>query len=460
VVEKGGPEGYSPAVTSRSDTDDLERSHVDLTPSQKGRGWRYYLRAVGPGLITGASDDDPSGIATYSQAGASQGLSLLWTAWVTFPLMAAVQEICDRTALATGKSLGELATAKWRRPLPRAVIGILLVALLAANALQVTADLVAVGEGMNLLHAGPAWFWALAAGVLVTVTVVLGSFDRLARVFKLLCVVLLAYLVVAVLVRPSTSDLLHGLLVPRLSGTREYTMALVAVLGTTISPYLLFWQSAHRIEDLRDEELGGERPVRLDERRPGNARRRLNAARLDVIVGMAFSNLVMLAIMIATSTTLHDRGVTDITSVADAAQGLEPVVGSWSIAVFAVAFVGTGLLAIPVLAGSAAAGIAGLLGKTFGFSRSPRQAPVFYGLVALGTVVGTVLTLTPVNPVQLLVVTAFIDGVIAAPFLVLVMLVARDRAIMGEHRNGRLATALGWLTTALMAVAAVLAVTA
>jgi len=175
---------------------------------------------------------------------------------------------------------------------------------------------------------------------------------------------------------------------------------------------------------------------------------------------MAFSNLVMLAIMIATSTTLHDRGVTDITSVADAAQGLEPVVGSWSIAVFAVAFVGTGLLAIPVLAGSAAAGIAGLLGKTFGFSRSPRQAPVFYGLVALGTVVGTVLTLTPVNPVQLLVVTAFIDGVIAAPFLVLVMLVARDRAIMGEHRNGRLATALGWLTTALMAVAAVLAVTA
>jgi NRAMP (natural resistance-associated macrophage protein)-like metal ion transporter len=460
VVEKGGPEGYSPAVTSRSDTDDLERSHVDLTPSQEGRGWRYYLRAVGPGLITGASDDDPSGIATYSQAGASQGLSLLWTAWVTFPLMAAVQEICDRTALVTGKSLGELATAKWRRPLPRAVIGILLVTLLAANALQVTADLVAVGEGMHLLHAGPAWFWALAAGVLVTVTVVLGSFDRLARVFKLLCVVLLAYLVVAVLVRPSTSDLLHGLLVPRLSGTREYTMALVAVLGTTISPYLLFWQSAHRIEDLRDEELGGERPVRLDERRPGNARRRLNAARLDVIVGMAFSNLVMLAIIIATSTTLHDRGVTDITSVADAAQGLEPVVGSWSIALFAVAFVGTGLLAIPVLAGSAAAGIAGLLGKTFGFSRSPRQAPVFYGLVALGTVVGTVLTLTPVNPVQLLVVTAFIDGVIAAPFLVLVMLVARDRAIMGEHRNGRLATALGWLTTALMAVAAVLAVTA
>ena len=164
------------------ETEDLQRSRVDLTPARESRGWRYYLRALGPGLITGASDDDPSGIATYSQAGASQGLSLLWTAWVTFPLMAAVQEICDRTALATGKSLGELATAKWRRPLPRTVIGVLLVALLAANALQVTADLVAVGEGMALLGLGPAWPWALVAGLTVTVTVVLGSFDRLARI--------------------------------------------------------------------------------------------------------------------------------------------------------------------------------------------------------------------------------------------------------------------------------------
>jgi Mn2+/Fe2+ NRAMP family transporter len=250
---------------------------------------------------------------------------------------------------------------------------------------------------------------------------------------------------------------MHGLFVPQLSGTRAYTTALVAVLGTTISPYLLFWQSAHRIEDLRDE--GGGRAVPLRERRPANARRRLTAARLDVIVGMAFSNVVMLAILIATSATLHDRGVTDITGIQDAARGLEPVVGPWSTVLFAVAFVGTGLLAIPVLAGSAAAGIAGLLGKTFGFSRSPRQAPVFYGLVALGTVVGTALTLTPINPVRLLVATAFVNGVIAAPFLIVVMLIARDRKIMGKHRNGRLATTLGWLTTALMTVAAVLAVT-
>jgi NRAMP (natural resistance-associated macrophage protein)-like metal ion transporter len=445
-------------VNADADVEEAERSHVDLTPAGESRGWRYYLRAVGPGLITGASDDDPSGIATYSQAGASQGLSLLWTAWVTFPLMAAVQEICDRTALATGKSLGELATEKWRRRGPRAVIAVLLVALMAANALQVTADLVAIGEGMALLGAGPAWVWALVAGGTVTITMILGSFDRLARVFKLLCAVLLAYVIVAVLSRPSAGELLRGLFVPHLSGSREYTTTLVAVLGTTISPYLLFWQSTHRIEDLRDEDLGGERPVPLGERHVPNARRRLRAARIDVVVGMLFSNVVMTAIIISTATTLHAQGQTDLRTAADAAKGLEPVVGAWSTALFALGLVGTGLLAIPVLAGSAAAGIAGLLGKTFGFSRSPRQAPAFYGLVALGTVVGTLLTLTPVNTVQLLVVTAFVDGVIAAPFLVVVMLISRDRKIMGEHRNRRLATTLGWLTTLLMTVAAVIAV--
>jgi NRAMP (natural resistance-associated macrophage protein)-like metal ion transporter len=248
--------------------EDQERSHVDLTPAGESRGWRYYLRAVGPGLVTGASDDDTSGIATYSQAGASQAFGLLWTTWLTFPLMAGVQEICDRTALATGRSLGELVGEKWPGRLPRGVVGILLALLTAANVLQVTADLVAVGEGMRLLHAGPAWFWALVAGVTVSVAVMLGSFDRLARVFKLLCLVLLVYLVVALLSRPPAGELLHGLLVPQLALDGDGLFVLVAVLGTTISPYLLFWQSAHRIEDLRDEDLGGEDAVPLGRRRP------------------------------------------------------------------------------------------------------------------------------------------------------------------------------------------------
>jgi Mn2+/Fe2+ NRAMP family transporter len=247
------------------------------------------------------------------------------------------------------------------------------------------------------------------------------------------------------------------LLVPQLPLDGDGVRVLVAVLGTTISPYLLFWQSAHRIEDLRDEDVGGEDPVPLGRRGRPQARRKLRAARLDVVGGMLFSNVVMLAIMVSTATTLNAHGVRDLSGAAQAATALEPVAAGASTALFALGFIGTGLLAIPVLAGSAAAGFAGLFGTTFGFSRSPRQAPVFYGLVALGTVGGTLLTLTPVDPVQLLVLTAYLDGLIAAPFLVLVMLVSGDRRIMGEHRNGRLAALLGWITTVLMTAAAALA---
>lgn len=430
-------------------------SDVDLTPSTESRGWRYYLRALGPGLITGASDDDPSGVATYSQAGAAAGFGLLWTSLLTFPLMASVQEICDRTALATGKSLGELITARWRSRAARFLIGLLLVALIAANMLNIAADLVAVGSGMSLLHAGPTWLWAPLAGLAVTALVILGSFDRIARVFKILCLALLVYFAVAVLARPPAGKLLHGLLIPHVEFTSAYLTLLVAVLGTTISPYLFFWQSAHRIEDLRAEPIRGRQAVPLDRRPASHARRKLRASRLDVMTGMLFSNLVMFAIVVSCASTLHAHGHHNLNSAADAATALEPVAGHWAGALFALGFVGSGMLAVPVLAGSGAAGLAGLLGKKFGFSRSPRQAPVFYGLVAAGTVGGTALTLTHVDPVQLLVVSAFVNGVAAAPFLVLVMLVSGDRKLMGDHTNGRLAKALGWLTAALMAVAAV-----
>jgi Mn2+/Fe2+ NRAMP family transporter len=187
------------AVAERTSEDDDQRSPVDLT---KGSGWRYYLRAIGPGLVTGASDDDPSGVATYSQAGATQGYGMLWVSLITFPLMTAVQEICDRTALATGKSLGELVTVRWRSRPARLLVGALLVGLLGANALNIAADLVAVGSGMTLLHAGPTWLWALLAGVAITALVMFGSFARIALVFKLLCATLLVYFVVAVMVHP------------------------------------------------------------------------------------------------------------------------------------------------------------------------------------------------------------------------------------------------------------------
>jgi NRAMP (natural resistance-associated macrophage protein)-like metal ion transporter len=422
---------------------------------RRGRpAWLAYLRALGPGLVTGASDDDPSGIATYSQAGAQFGYALLWPALITFPLMAAVQEICDRTALATGQSLGELAASKFAK-LGRVVLAVLISALIVANTLNVTADLLAVGSGMSLLHAGSTWLWALVAGAAVTGLVVVGSFNLIANVFKLLCLALLVYLAVAVASHPDWGKVALHTAVPTIHFSSAYIGLLIAVLGTTISPYLFFWQSAHRIEEMRDEPEGGDEPVRLDDLKPQVAQRKERTSRLDVFGGMALSNLVMFAIIVATAATLHAHGQHQVSSAADAAAALKPVAGQASSILFALGFIGSGMLAIPVLAGSGAAGMAGLLGRRWGFSKSLHNAPVFYAVVAVGTIGGSLLSLLHVNPIHLLVVVATINGLAAAPFLLLVLLISGDREVMGKHRNGKLAGSLGWLTFALMTIAAV-----
>ena len=430
------------------------RSEFDLTPEHEGRIWRQYLRAMGPGLVTGASDDDPSGIATYSQAGAQFGLAFIWTALVTFPLMAAVQEICDRTALATGEGLGELAVKRFHRT-GRAVLGVLLIVLIVANALNIAADVVAIGSGMTLLHAGPTWIWALLAGATITFLLVIGSFARIALVFKVLCAPLLAYVVVAILVTHQWGQVLTHTLVPHIQLNKTYLALLVAVLGTTISPYLFFWQSAHRIEEMRDAPEGGAEPVPLKRLSRRRARRKERTSRLDVFTGMAFSNVVMFAIIVATAQTLHIHHLTHIQSAAQAAKALRPFAGRFASAIFAFGFIGSGLLAVPVLAASGSVGMAGLLGKEWGFSRSIRQAPAFYGLLALGTVGGTALSLLNVNPIKLLILVAVINGVAAAPFLFVVMRVSSSQRLMGKSVNGLTANVLGWLTAAIMAAAAV-----
>jgi len=429
-------------------------SEFDLTKASTGPVWRQYLRAMGPGLVTGASDDDPSGIATYSQAGARFGLAFLWTALLTLPLMAAVQEICDRTALATGTGLGELAIKRFHRA-GRAIVAVLLVALIVANALNIAADLVAIGSGMQLLGAGPIWLWALLAGALITTLLVFGSFARISLVFKLLCAALLAYLVVVVIVTHQWLPVLSHTVVPHIELNKTYLALLVAVLATTISPYLFFWQSAHRLEEMRDEPEGGAQALPLKRQSPAKARRKQATSRLDVFVGMTFSNLVMFAVIAATAQTLHAHHEIDIQSAAQAAKALKPFAGRFASAIFALGFIGSGLLAVPVRAGSGSVGMVGLLGKQWGFSRSVRKAPVFYGLVAVGTLGGTALSLLQVNPIKLLVLVAVINGVAAAPFLVVVMWVSSSQRLMGKYVNGKAAKILGWLTVAIMAGAAI-----
>ncbi len=425
-------------------------------PSSSRISLRTYLGALGPGLVTGASDDDPSGIATYAQTGAKFGFSMLWVALFTFPLMAAVQEICDRTALASGKGLGELIVVRFGRR-SKVLISVLLGLLILANALNIAADLVAIGAGMHLLHAGPEVLWALVAGALLIALVVSGSLELTARVLKIFCLALLAYVVVLFSISVPWGSVLIHTIVPHFVFSKGYLALLVGVLGTTISPYLFFWQSMHRIEDMREETAGGEKPMALKLRSRAGAAKKLSTSRFDVFTGMGISNVVMFAIIVATAATIGSHGHhPTIDSPAQAAAALKPIAGRMASYIFAFGFIGAGMLAIPVLAGSGAAGLSGMLDRPTGYSRSPLKAPFFYILCVVGMGGGMTFSLLSVNPITLLVFVAVINGVAAAPFLAVTMLVSSDRRIMGTYVNGRLARILGWGTVALMSIAAVL----
>lgn len=325
-------------------------------------------------------------------------------------------------------------------------------ALVAANTLNAAADLAAIGQGMELLGAGPDHVWSAVAGVGIAAALITGSFSTIAKVFKWLCLSLLAYVAVLFVAHVDWADVLAGLLGIRFQFSLEYLSLIVAVLGTTISPYLFFWQSAHRVEELRDEDRGGEQTIGLKERSEAAARLKLRRARTDVFAGMFFSVLVMFAIMAATAATLGKDG-TSVETAADAAKALEPVVGPAAKFLFAAGFIGSGILAVPVLSGSGAAGLAGLLGKSWGFDRSPRRAPLFYILLGVGILGGTLISLFTSDPIALLILSATINGIAAAPFLIVTMLISGDKNIMGTYRNGRLAACLGWATTSIMVVA-------
>jgi Mn2+/Fe2+ NRAMP family transporter len=430
-----------------------DEAPVDLTPERERGLWRHYLRALGPGLVTGASDDDPSAIATYAAAGAQTGFAMLWTCVVSFPLMLAVQVNSDRAALATGKTFGELARLGFGSFARRAFMGLLVIHLLA-NVLVTSADLVAVGAGMSLLGLGPAWAWSLAAGAALIMLVTTGSFAVVARVLKVLCVSLLGYVAVVVVADVPWGEVARATFAPRLVWNETNVALLVAVFGATLPPYVFFWQNVHRVEELREEPQGGDKPVPLKRRglRAANVKKR--ASIIDVVAGMAFAVLVMFSVMVSLAVTVAADGPKRITTAAQAAEALQPVAGDLARLLFAVGFVSAGLLAVPVLAGAAAANITGLLGRPWGFSRSLRDAPLFYGFVGAATVTGALLGLAGVEPIRLLVLAATANGITSAPLLVVVMVMSGDRVLMGDHRPGRVTRMLGWAAVAVMSAAA------
>ncbi|WP_051244129.1 NRAMP family divalent metal transporter [Azohydromonas australica] len=410
----------------------------DGAPTQRSR--------FAAGLITGASDADPSGIGTYAQAGAQFGMAMLWPMGLTYPLMVAVQSICARVARVTGRGLA----ANLARVLPRWLLWPLLLAFFLTNAVTIGADLMIMGEAATLLLPGRAEAWAVGMGAVSVALQVAVPYSRYVRYLKWLTLSVLAYVAAAFTVNVPWDEVLRRTLVPQVQFSREYAQMLVAVLGTTICPYLFFWQSAQEVEEQR--AAPDERPIRAA---PQQARRQFSRSALDTGVGMAISNGIGWFIVLTTALTLHASGIRDIDTAAQAAQALQPLAGPGAFALFAAGIIGTGLLAIPVLAGSAAYALAEGLGWRRGLERRFRAARGFYLVMLLAVALGVAMTLLQVNPMRALVLTSIISGVVSVPLLVALMWTARSKQLLGGFTVGRGLQALGWFTTALLAVAAV-----
>ena len=419
----------------------MSRSRGDRVP-----GWLKVLRVLGPGLITGASDDDPSGIGTYSQAGSQFGFGVLWTAIFTFPLMLAVQEACARIALHTGIGLG----TSLRRKFPTWLVGTCILALFLANTINVGADLGAVAAAGSLLsrgHVSAVWLIPPIAVVILLLQYQL-PYKIIFRLFKFLTIALFAYVATVIVSHPPLLKTIESTLIPHIEFSSGFIGIIVAILGTTISPYLFFWQASSEVDAMRAQGQVTEVSRR------GVSEHELKNARVDVLVGMAFSQVVMYSIILTGAAVLHASGKTDIATAAQAAQALQPIAGPFAFILFSVGIIGTGLLAVPILSGSAAYAVKEFLGMRGTLADTARSRPAFYGVLTLALAGGLVISLVGIDPIKALVITAIINGIVAPPMLALIALLGRDRSVMGARRSGTLSNVVLWVTTGVMSVAA------
>jgi len=403
------------------------------------------LDALGPGLITGASDDDPSGIATYSQAGAAFGFALIWTLLFTYPLMCAIQLISAEIGRVTGRGIA----ANMRKRYPAFVLYPLVGLLVFANVINLGADLGAMAAALRLILPGPQWAYVAAFAILVAVLEVFMRYASYASVLRWLTLSLFAYVATVFVVGVPWGTVAVHLVVPHIEWTSGYFTVVVAVFGTTISPYLFFWQASQEVEETKEDPTAT--PLI---RAPDQAPRELARIRLDTLVGMGASNLVALFIVLTTAATLNAHGISNIETSADAAKALRPIAGDFAFTLFALGIVGTGLLAVPVLAGSAAYALGETLGWRIGLAQRPGRAPAFYWAITAGILVGALLNFSPLDPIKALFWSAVINGVAAVPIMALIMLIASQRKVMGEFVVKPWLKALGWAATAAMAAAA------
>lgn len=418
---------------------------LEAAGKKKQTGLRKFLSVFGPGLVTGASDDDPSGIATYATAGASLGYSTLWTAPASFPLMATIQYTCAKIGMVSGDGLGRVL----RKHYSRWVLYPAMLCLIIANTINAGADMAAIAAGFQLLFPIPTIVLLVLIAGIVMAFQIWGNYRLIANIFKWLTLSLFAYIGAALLARPNIGEVLRGTLIPHLEFNHEFLTTLVAILGTTISPYLFFWQASQEVE----EEISIGRVT--EEQRKGATDKELKFAALDVNIGMLLSNLVMFFVVLATAATLHVSGQTHIETATDAAKALEPLAGKGAFLLFALGIIGSGFLAVPVLTGSTGYAVCEAMGWKHGLDKKPHHAKRFYAIIIACTLVGVAIDLIGINPMRALFLTAVLNGILAPPLLVVIMLVSNNKKVMGKRTNSWWVNILGWLTTAIMFAAAI-----
>lgn len=434
---RGPPGGFSGSGVSKVTALEKERRN-----SGPGRQFSALFARLGPGLVTGASDDDPSGIGTYSQAGAQLGFGIGWTMLFTYPLMAAIQEISARIGRTTGHGIAGNLCRHYPNWLLQSIVALLFV----ANTINIGADFSAMADAMTVLIGGPRILYVVVFATICIAGLVFVDYDRYAVVLKWMTLSLFSYVAVLFAAQVPWKEALAGVLIPKFTWSREYFTTLLAILGTTISPYLFFWQASQEVEDV--EASDERRPLTKSPRQAPDAFSRIRA---DTLTGMGFSNFVALAIIFATAATLNKAGITDIETSAQAAEALRPIAGDLAFVLFALGVVGTGLLAVPVLAGSAAYAIGEARRWPVGLSRRPMRAGAFYGTLALACMLGVAISFSPVDPIRALYWTAVINGVIAVPVMTVMMLMTSERRVMGKFIIKGWLRGLGWLSTLAMA---------
>ena len=425
-----------------------DRKASDPLVAKKGKHSRAreILWKLGPGLITGAADDDPSGIATYSQVGAQFGYGMLWTMLFSFPLMAAVQEISARIGRVSGIGIAGNIRRHYPRPCLYAIVSLLLV----ANIFNIGADIGAMGAAAGLMFPGPRALFVILAGGVSLIMQILIPYTRYVKYLKWLTVALFSYVVTAIILHEPRWEAIRATLLPGFSLHRGYFTALIAILGTTISPYLFFWQASEEVEDVTLNAK--ERPLK---QAPKQAPAQLERIRFDTFLGMAFSNLVAFFIMLTAASTLYSHGLRDIQTADQAARALEPFAGRFAVSIFAVGILGTGLLAVPVLAGSAAYAVSEVFQWRASLEQKPGRAVQFYATIGVATFTGLLLNFLHLNPIKALFLSAVLNGVVAGPVLVSMMLLARNPKVMGKFTLPVSLRIAGWVATGVMVLVSI-----